>query len=315
MTKTYLETSVDILIDGKPIKQFHHEGRTFVQANKGQEYEVRIKNNSNLRVLASFAIDGVCPLSGEKSGKDAGYVINGGDSFTLRGYRISDDKVNAFKFSDKKSSYAVKSKEIQDESNVGCIGVRIFAEKIEQSIKNSHDFWKEWYEKDMNRPHVPIPWNPPIYPNYPPYNPWYDDYGTPIRPWCRPYTIWYSSTSQSTPANNGTLNCNNSILRSCSLGENDLNNAMNATFGISQNAHDKYDAATPDFFDTGTEFSDKEIIDKVKEVSFEKGEILMEQEIFYMSREKLIALGVPIIKETKVNFPSAFPKKYCVKPE
>jgi hypothetical protein len=102
-----------------------------------------------------------------------------------------------------------------------------------------------------------------------------------------------------------------SLLRSC---DNEM--LCSSSYGASvNNMAISTDSSTVQGFDLGTEFSDKEISDKVTEVEFEKGYLESTFEIYYASRDALLAMGVPLEKETAVAFPKAFPAKFCKPPK
>jgi hypothetical protein len=69
-----------------------------------------------------------------------------------------------------------------------------------------------------------------------------------------------------------------------------------------------------DVFDMGTSWGSAKQ-SKVVEVEFEKNVQVFSQDIYYASRESLIALGVPIDNKTQINFPSSFPNKYATPPK
>ena len=56
-----------LLVDGKPIHEYHHEGRVFVEGRSGSEYKIRIKNNSSTRACFVVSVDGLT-LSVEPEG-------------------------------------------------------------------------------------------------------------------------------------------------------------------------------------------------------------------------------------------------------
>ena len=68
-------------------------------------------------------------------------------------------------------------------------------------------------------------------------------------------------------------------------------------------------------FDMGTVFNKEEAHSPVKEVSFDIGTILGTFSIFYASRNSLIDMGVPVLKETQIAFPNPFPMRFCKSPE
>lgn len=149
-----MKQQVDILVNGKPVKQIAHNGRIFIVAKHGTPYEIRLKNNGTSRVLAVPSVDGLNVINGEESKSDgAGYIINGYGSYTIRGYRTSNDEVHPFEFSTKAQSYANKS-ENGDTRDCGVIGVAFHSEKI-APIK---------YKIIKEKEYVPYYPAPPYYP-------------------------------------------------------------------------------------------------------------------------------------------------------
>ena len=71
---------------------------------------------------------------------------------------------------------------------------------------------------------------------------------------------------------------------------------------------------TLDVFDMGTTWGSAKQ-SKVVEVEFEKNVQVFSQDIYYASRESLIAMGVPLENQTQINFPASFPNKYATPPK
>lgn len=118
----------NVLINGKPVATYRKDGKVYVEAKEGSEYEIQIKNNLWKRILAISSVDGLNVLNGESaSPDDSGYVINGYNSYRIKGFRYSDEKVGAFKFVKKESSYASDKKDGSD-ANCGIIGIRVYDE-------------------------------------------------------------------------------------------------------------------------------------------------------------------------------------------
>ena len=112
---------VQILVNGSRCKQYYHNGKTFLEAKKGSEYTLEIKNNTWQRILAVCSVDGLDVLNGKPAAEDGnGYVINGYNSLKIDGFRLSDNEVAKFVFDYKGNSYAA-SKEDGSERNVGVI--------------------------------------------------------------------------------------------------------------------------------------------------------------------------------------------------
>ena len=140
---TYTNQQVDVLVNGTPVKQYSHQGRTYVQATEGAEFEIRIKNGSHSRILAIPSVDGMSVITGtEATDESPGYIVNGYNSYLVRGFRTSNERVNAFKFSKKSESYAAKNESVNfDTSNCGVIGVRMWAEFIRHADYSTGRNW------------------------------------------------------------------------------------------------------------------------------------------------------------------------------
>lgn len=105
-TKLY-NIDVDILVNGKPIKQYTHESKIFIEAKEGTEYEINIKNNNYSQIECVVGVDGLDVITGDAATeKSTGYIIDSRSKLKLKGYRISDDQVSAFKFCKSCESYA-----------------------------------------------------------------------------------------------------------------------------------------------------------------------------------------------------------------
>lgn len=127
--------SFSVIINGDPAKTYYHNGRTFIEAKEGSEFEIKIQNHTWGRVLAVASVDGLSVLTGEPASiEDGGYILNGHGKYQIKGFRISNSEVGAFKFTKKEGSYAADKGEAQ---NVGVIGVRVFSEYVVPSYNNS----------------------------------------------------------------------------------------------------------------------------------------------------------------------------------
>lgn len=124
---------VDVLVNGKPVKQYYRNGRNHIEAKVGTEYSIRVKNNSYGKKLAVITVDGVNVVSGEPhvSGVGRGYIIQAKESLTVNGFRKDLEEVGAFKFCQKGASYC---NEKGLKGNNGVIGVRIYDERASDIV-------------------------------------------------------------------------------------------------------------------------------------------------------------------------------------
>jgi hypothetical protein len=102
--------------------------RSYLQAERGARYEVRVRNTSGERLGLVIAVDGRNIIDGRRSEltrDEPMYVIGAGDTQDYAGWRASLDAINEFYFTDWKDSYA---EAFGDRSARGVIAVAVYRE-------------------------------------------------------------------------------------------------------------------------------------------------------------------------------------------
>ena len=168
------ELSVEV--NGRPIPEFGHKGKTYVEGRRNNKYQLRFRNSRAERVLVIPTVDGLSVVDGQPCHENSpGYVVQGYSSLTLSGWRTSLSEVRAFEFSDKSSSYAGRT---VGQQNCGVIGARVFAEQVRFQYQDIHIHHHTW-------PPPPTIINPVPWP---------------------PYTVW---TTPTTLYDSSSLKCSN----------------------------------------------------------------------------------------------------------
>lgn len=138
---------IQVLVNGNKCKQYYHNGRTFIEAKHGTEYELEIRNNNFQRVLCIGSVDGLNVLNGKPaSEEDTGYVIPCFSPLKIKGFRYSNDEVAAFKFSNKNDSYAHSQGGNESSINCGVIGFKLYSEIVKLPLitwksNDTVDYW------------------------------------------------------------------------------------------------------------------------------------------------------------------------------
>lgn len=289
--KTNVE--VQVLVGGKPVKQHYHEGNMFVEARHGANYEVKIKNNSWKRVLAIVSVDGLDVLSGRPATSESGgYIVDGFSSYSVKGFRVSDNEVNLFEFSAKSQSYAAKSPTGEKSTaNCGIIAVRLFE------------------EKEVEFKPLMVEWDRPVRPRP---EPW------PSSPYPFDEPIWrlHDPVTTCSTVHDGSPAIDSLVGDSWSTMERERGaSPLRATLSLNSQSRRVSVKSPSKGFDMGTKFSDQKKTDKVVEVSFERGEQLPDVTIYYASRAALEEFGIRFEPEPKVALPSGFKDGYCRPPQ
>jgi hypothetical protein len=103
--------------------------RWYLQARKGGNYEVRVRNTTGERLAFVIAVDGINAINGKKShlGSDEPmYVLDPWQTTTVKGWRKDLGNVSKFVFVDEERSYAARTD--QANGDLGWIRVAAFNE-------------------------------------------------------------------------------------------------------------------------------------------------------------------------------------------
>lgn len=307
---------VSVETNGRPVKTYQYEGKTFIESREDTVYQIRVKNKTNQRVKVCIGIDGVSIISGKTitdTPDETGYILGAYAEEVFKGYRVDDNQVSAFKFGKKEVSYATETG--QGQGN-GVIAVRTYAEKIK--APDYAEIYRKLYEAERNRPKE----KEYIYPSYP-YPYWYSSpwtyTGSPIIT-CGGGSVTSATTTQGSFTSVGSTSMmQNTVLQNASLnvkgtiGVQAYNACVDTAVGMSSiNSVSVYDSA-PSPFAHGTQWG-QAVAEKVTMVEFETGLLLDETVIYYAPEAGLLSLGVNMTKEKQVVFPEPFKRQYCEPP-
>ena len=292
---------VDIVVNGKPLKEYYHEGKTYIEGKNKTEFSLRIKNNGSAKIVAIPSVDGLSAMNGKiASFNSGGYVINGYDSMIIDGWRKSDKEVARFYFSDPEDSYSQRK---GDGNNLGIIGVAVFQEK--------HDIQKDFEElkREMDKKFPPItPW---------PVIPWIEPYPYHRRcPWWHDHTwSWCGSSGSSITLYNASgldsgAGSDSPTMLSANLDSTPTSNMKNVD-SISARINSVKELSQQ----LGTGWGEAKT-SEVTSVNFDKEEKPSATfEIYYNTREQLEKIGIDFTKKPVYITPQAFPGQYCEPPK
>jgi hypothetical protein len=333
--------SLEILVNNRPIKQYKHNKKVYIEGRAGSNYSLRVKNENDTSVYVIVSVDGLSVIDGKQaSEKSVGFLIKKKNSVSIPGWLISGTSAAQFTFSEKKSSYSEKINE-DNTNNVGVIGCIVIAEKDEEKKDQWEELWEQYKQlekriDDENRHKCPYPAPYPVpYPVYPtsplvPWtSPWDWDYYRP-RPYWTSTPVYYSNNigglgvgsvtgdsgycgnSISNTANFGNfsiagdeasgINCNSNVGNNTAEMKQWSN--MSSTASASTGFSDKdfsYGEATNNI-SIGTGFGKKV---EMKEVDTDKpfdiGEVIKSFVVFYDTRKNLEKIGISFEKKKIVK--------------
>ncbi|HEX5162351.1 MAG TPA: hypothetical protein VFV88_11560 [Steroidobacteraceae bacterium] len=141
--------------DGRTFREFPVDSRdgalrSYLEAEKGARYQVRVRNRSGERLGLVIAVDGRNIINGKRSElarSEPMYVIDAWDTQSYAGWRASLETINEFYFTDWKHSYA---EAFGDRSARGVIAVAVYRE-----VQLPPPAWRPFSEDESGRAEAP----------------------------------------------------------------------------------------------------------------------------------------------------------------
>lgn len=125
---TYPRFEVDIMVDGRPLREFHARGNTYVEAIEGAEYEIRLRNSSGDWVAVALSVDGLNTVDASRTSAwhASKWVIEPYQTITISGWQMDSDHARRFYFTTERDAYATK---LGQRANLGVISAVFYRER------------------------------------------------------------------------------------------------------------------------------------------------------------------------------------------
>jgi len=119
---------VQILVDGRPLEEYNARGRSYVEAQAGAEYEVRIHNPLPYRVAVALSVDGLNSIDARHTTawNSSKWVVEPYGTINISGWQMSSERARRFYFTSERDSYGAK---LGQTSNLGVVSAVFFRER------------------------------------------------------------------------------------------------------------------------------------------------------------------------------------------
>lgn len=145
---------------GSELPTYRFRGEYWVAGRPGARYSILVQSHRGERLLAVTAVDGINVVSGETGAwGQSGYVLSGGESYEIAGWRKSDAEIAAFNFTPAGRSYAGRTGR---PANIGVIGVALFLERAAPAsvYETNHQRAESSASRDQSGAARPVPQSP-----------------------------------------------------------------------------------------------------------------------------------------------------------
>ena len=122
------DTEMEIVVDGVAIQRYAHGGRWYVEALKGREYAIRLRNPYNVRVAVALSVDGLNTIDARETTAAAArkWVLDPYETVTISGWQTSRTEARRFEFTTEARSYG---QALGKTANLGVISAVFFRER------------------------------------------------------------------------------------------------------------------------------------------------------------------------------------------
>lgn len=143
---------VDVLVDGVAQQRIAHAGRWYVEARKGREYSIRLRNPYAVRVAVALSVDGLNTIDARETTAAAArkWVIDPFETIVISGWQTSQTEARRFEFTTEDKSYG---QALGKTSNLGLISAVFFKERV---VAYLPDTSKDW-DRRQSAPSTPAP--------------------------------------------------------------------------------------------------------------------------------------------------------------
>jgi hypothetical protein len=120
---------VEVLVNGTPQRRYAHQGRWYVEAVKGREYAIQLRNPYPVRVAVALSVDGLNTIDARHTAAaDARkWVLAPYETVTISGWQTSRTDARRFEFTTEARSYA---QALGKTANLGMISAVFFKERV-----------------------------------------------------------------------------------------------------------------------------------------------------------------------------------------
>jgi hypothetical protein len=126
---------VEVVVGGHPLQRYAHGERWYVEAIKGREYAIRIRNPYPVRVAVALSVDGLNTIDARQTtaAHARKWVLDPYETITISGWQTSQSQARRFEFTTEERSYG---QALGKTENLGIITAVFFKERMMHTMLN-----------------------------------------------------------------------------------------------------------------------------------------------------------------------------------
>jgi hypothetical protein len=147
---------IEIMVNGVSQPKFVHNGRLYVEALKGREYGIRLRNPYPVRVAVALAVDGLNTIDARETTAAGArkWVLDPYEIITISGWQTSSSEARRFEFTTEARSYGAA---LGKTANLGLITAAFFKEKLPAAQPYASTEERSRRDRARQEPAAPAP--------------------------------------------------------------------------------------------------------------------------------------------------------------
>ena len=124
---------VEVLIDGRPVPEYPARGTRYIEAIKGAEYAIRLRNPLGVRVAVALSVDGLNSIDARRTPAASArkWVLGPYETVVISGWQTSSAQARRFYFTSEEQSYAQWLGKTDD---MGIISAVFYRERVVEVV-------------------------------------------------------------------------------------------------------------------------------------------------------------------------------------
>jgi hypothetical protein len=121
--------TMEVLVEGRRLPSYAARGTVYIEALKGREYEIRLRNPYPVRVAVALSVDGLNTIDARHTNAQAArkWVLGPYETVTIEGWQTSMTDARRFEFTSEEQSYGAW---LGKTSDLGVISAVFFRERV-----------------------------------------------------------------------------------------------------------------------------------------------------------------------------------------
>jgi hypothetical protein len=130
---------INILVGGVPREEYAHRGMTYVEAVRGRDFTIRLRNPTPYRVAVALSVDGLNTIDAKHTDAwgASKWVLEPWETAEISGWQVSDRTARRFYFTGEHNSYGAKLGKTQ---NLGIVEAVFYRERVPRDSEAPRDF-------------------------------------------------------------------------------------------------------------------------------------------------------------------------------